>query len=46
MGSKLILTCPLITEMYQMKRFIDIKRSPLSMFLLLSNWFVFSQLYS
>ena len=36
----------LITEMYQMKRFIDIERSPLSMFLLLLNWFVYSQLYS
>ena len=36
----------LITEMYQMKRFIDIKKSPLSMLLLLLNWFVFSQLYS
>ena len=31
--------------MYQMKRFIDIEGSPLSMFLLLSNWFVFSQLH-
>ena len=36
----------LITEMWQMKRFTDIKGSPLSMFLLISNWFVFSQLYS
>ena len=36
----------LITEMYQMKRSNDIERSPLSMFLLLLNWFVFSQLYS
>ena len=31
-------------EMYQMKRFIDMEQSPLSMFLLLSAWFVFSQL--
>ena len=26
--------------MYQMKRFIDMEQSPLSMFLLLSTWFV------
>ena len=33
--------------MYQMRRFIiDMEQSPLSMFLLLSAWFVFSQLYS
>ena len=31
-------------EMYQMTRFTDMDESPLSMFLLLSNWFVFSQL--
>ena len=32
---------------YQMKRFIsDMEQSPLSMFLLLSPWFVFSQSYS
>ena len=37
-GSKLV--------MYQMKRFIDMKQSPLSMLLTLSAWFVFSQLYS
>ena len=29
--------------MYHMKRFIDMEQSPLSMFLLLSTWFVFSQ---
>ena len=33
-------------EMCQMKRFIDMEQSPSSMFLLLSIWFVFSQLYS
>ena len=33
-------------EMHKMKRFIDMKESPLSMFLLLSTWFVSSQLYS
>ena len=31
-------------SVYQMKRFIDMKRSPLSKFLLLSSWIVFSQL--
>ena len=31
--------------MYQMKRFIDMERSPLSMFLLLLSWLVFIQLY-
>ena len=31
-------------EMCQMKRFIDMEQTPLSMFLLLSTWFVFSQL--
>ena len=31
-------------EMYQMKRFTDMDEPPLSMFLLSSNWFVFSQL--
>ena len=36
----------LIAEVYQMKRFIDIVWSPLSMFLILLNWLVFSQLYS
>ena len=36
----------LVTEMYQMKKFIDIERSSLSMSLLLSDWFVLSQLYS
>ena len=30
--------------MYQMKGFIVMEQSPLSMFLLLSAWFVFSQL--
>ena len=33
-------------EMYQMKRFIDMEQSPLSIILLFSAWFVFSQLYS
>ena len=28
--------------MYQMKRFTDMEQLPLSMFLLLSTWFVFS----
>ena len=28
--------------MYHMKRFIDMERSPLPIFLLLSSWFVFS----
>ena len=31
-------------EMSQMKTFIEMEQSPLSMFLLLSTWFVFSQL--
>ena len=31
-------------EMYQMKRFTDMEQSPLSMFLLLSSWFVLRQL--
>ena len=35
-----------LVRMYQMKRFIDMEQSPLSIFLLLSTWFVFSQLYS
>ena len=35
-----------LVRMYQMKRFIDMEQSPLSMFLLLSTWFVFSKLYS
>ena len=30
--------------MYQMKRSIDMEQSPLSMFLPLSSWFVFSQI--
>ena len=34
----------ILLEMYQMKRFIDMKQSPLPMFLLLSTWFAFSQL--
>ena len=38
--------CPIrITDfvrMYQLKRFIDMEQPPLSMFLLLSTWFVFS----
>ena len=33
-------------EMYQMKKFIDMEQPPLSMFLLLSTWFVFSLLDS
>ena len=33
-------------EMHQMKRFIDMEQSPLPMFLLLSTWLVFSQLYN
>ena len=32
--------------MYQMKRFIDMEQSPLSMFLLLSTWFVFSYVFA
>ena len=35
-----------LVRMYQMKRFIDMEQSHLSMFLLLLTWFVFSQLYS
>ena len=31
-----------IIEMYQMKRFIDMEQSPLSIFLLLSTWSVLS----
>ena len=38
--------CQICLEMYQMKRLIDMEQSPLSMFLLLSAWFVFSQLHS
>ena len=34
----------IIKEMYQMKRFINMEQSPLSIFLLLSIWFVFSLL--
>ena len=35
-----------LVRMYQIKIFINMEESPLFMFLLLSTWFVFSQLYS